>query len=171
MAITKTLLKAIAMDGRSPQACLTYVNTLLYPQSLPEMFVTSCYGILDTQTGQFEYTTAGHFPPYIIRKGGNVEMLPFIRSVGLCMMKDFQFESNTTTLQRGDSIFLYTDGLDEATRIDGQQFTQENIELALQETTSFSAQERVSHLIKAVKNFTDEAPQSDDLTLLTLSFI
>ena len=98
MAITKTLLKAIAMDGRPTDECMTFVNTLLFPQSLPEMFVTSCYGILDTQTGRFEYTTTGHFPPYIIRKNGAVEMLPQNRSVGLCMVRDFQFASQNCRL-------------------------------------------------------------------------
>ena len=168
MAITKTLLKAIAMDGRSPEACPCDRPGV---GATPEMFVTCCYGILDTQSGQFKYTTAGHFPPRIIRKNGDVEMLPATRSVGLCMLKDFQYESSTATLQRGDNIFLYTDGLDEATRRDGRQFTQENIVSALKQTRSFSAEERISHLVKTVKDFTNEATQSDDLTLLTLSFL
>ncbi|MFK7844862.1 MAG: PP2C family protein-serine/threonine phosphatase [Rhodothermales bacterium] len=174
MAITKTLLKAIAMDGRDPKACMTYVNALLYPQSLAEVFVTSCYGILDTRTGAFEYTTTGHFPPFVIRQNDTIELLDPIRSVGLCMTKDFQYDSKSTTLQPGDSIFMYTDGLNEAARADGQLFTDEGVESTLRETIQqdnlFSAKERVAHIVAAVKEFTKGAPQSDDLTLLMLHY-
>ncbi len=174
MAITKTLLKAIAMDGRSPEACLTYVNTLLYPQSLAEVFVTSCYGIFDTTTGDFTYTTSGHYPPYILRKDGTVETLEPIRSVGLCMMKSFKFTAKTATLQPGDGLFMNTDGLNEATRADGEQFEEDRIEAALaaviKPDTNASAEARIQHVVKVVKAFTEGAPQSDDLTLLTLLY-
>ncbi len=174
MAITKTLLKAIAMDGRSPEACMTFVNTLLYPQSLAEVFVTSCYGIFDTTTGEFSYTTTGHFPPYILRKNGKVEALEPIRSVGLCMMKSFKYTAQTTTLAPGDGLFMYTDGLNEATRSDGAQFEEDKIEATLAEIiqpgTQASAAARIEHVANAVKAFTQGAPQSDDLTLLTLLY-
>ncbi len=170
MAITKTLLRAIAMDGRSAPACLTYVNTLLYPQSLPEMFVTCCYGILDTRTGAFEYTTAGHCPPYVIRADGSVEQLPQTRSVGLCMTRSFDYHAASTTLAAGDSIFVYTDGLDEATRADGEQFSRQRIETTLAHIGAASSQSRIEQVATSVKSFTEEAPQSDDLTLLSLLY-
>ncbi len=170
MAITKTLVKAIAMDGRPPHECMTYVNELLFPQSLPEVFVTSCYGVLDTRTGQFEYTTTGHFPPLLIRKNGDVEPQPQMRSVGLCMTRNFQYVSAIATLQPGDSIFMYTDGLDEAISIDGQQFGHEKIYETLTQTTAMTAATRVSHVEKTVRAFIEGAPQSDDLTMLSLSF-
>ncbi len=174
MAITKTLLKAIAMDGRSPEACMTYVNSLLFPQSLPEMFVTCCYGILDTRSGTFTYTSAGHFPPYHLRRDGTVEMMPAIRSLGMCLKKDFDYESKTVTLSPGDSIFMYTDGMNEATRNDGEQFTDEKVATALEQTlqndSELTASQRIAHMVDRVKSFTDEAPQSDDLTLLTLTY-
>lgn len=188
MAITKTLLKAIAMDGRPTDECLTYVNRLLFPQSLPEVFVTCCYGIMDAQAGTFEYTTAGHFPPYAIRADGNVALLPQTRSLALCMKKDFTFTSNTIKLSPGDSVFMYTDGLSEATRADGEHFEEERIERALYEAgqavihntssasgnttiTDFPARVSVSHVVNAVKTFTESAPQSDDLTLVAFSYV
>ncbi len=174
MAITKTLLKAIAMDGRDPKACMTYVNALLYPQSLAEVFVTSCYGILNTQSGSFEYTTTGHFPPYVIRQNDSIELLDPIRNVGLCMTKDFEYQSKTITLQPGDSIFMYTDGLNEAAGKDGRLFTDEGVESALLQTVQqdnlFTIKERVDHIVNTVKEFTEDAPQSDDLTLLMLHY-
>ncbi len=174
MAITKTLLRAIALDGRSPADCITYVNALLYPQSLAEVFVTCCYGILDTNTGQFEYTTAGHFPPYLLSPDGSVEMMPAIRSLGMCLKNDFAYTSHTVSLNAGDSIFMYTDGLSEATDSDGQQFTDEQVGVVLTQTVQAGhnqgPSERISHVVQRVKEFTHEAPQSDDLTLLTLTY-
>lgn len=170
MAITKTLLRAIAMDGRPTADCLTYVNTLLHPQSLPEMFVTCCYGILNTGTGEFEYTTAGHFPPFVIRSNGEIAQPPMTRSVGLCMVNTFKYTSATVTLQPGDSIFLYTDGLDEATRNNGEQFTIQRIQESLADTVGATSSARIERVVADVKAFTHEAPQSDDLTLLSLRY-
>jgi sigma-B regulation protein RsbU (phosphoserine phosphatase) len=75
MAVSRTLLKATALEGFPPGVCMNRVNGLLYSESVATMFVTIFYGILNTKNGELEYCNGGHNPPYIIRKDGNIEAL------------------------------------------------------------------------------------------------
>jgi len=76
MAMTRTLLKSSALQGMSPGDCLRHVNTLLCLDNEAEMFVTIFYGILNTRTGQLDYSNGGHNLPYLLRTTGAVEQLP-----------------------------------------------------------------------------------------------
>jgi sigma-B regulation protein RsbU (phosphoserine phosphatase) len=170
MAITRTLVRAIALNGVAPEACLTYVNTLLFPQSLAEVFVTAVYGILDVQTGDFTYTTAGHFPPSLITSAGEVTSLKRTGGLGLCMTGQFDYQSETVRLNPGDGLFIYTDGVTEASRRDGTQFGEDALQNALEQTRNMSTAERVASVVSTIVAFTGDAPQSDDLTILALSY-
>ena len=122
MAITRTMLKAVGLREQTPSKCLTEVNALLFPQSLAEVFVTVVYGVLDLSTGEFSYSTAGHFPPYIRSQNGALQLLNRTKGIGLCMTKSFDYHDESIKLQPGDSLFLYTDGVPEAARDSGEHF-------------------------------------------------
>ena len=170
MAITRTMLRTIAHKGGTPEDTIAEVNRLLHPQSLPEVFVTALYGILNLETGQFSYVTAGHFAPYVIRPSGNPILLERTRGIGLCMKSDFDFRSNSVQLHRGESLFLFSDGIPEASRDDGEQFSQERLGTLLQEQTTQAPSEIVTLTLDSIQEFTEGASQSDDITILVLNF-
>ena len=170
MAITRTMLRTIAQKGGSPEETISEVNKLLHPQSLPEVFVTVIYGILDLNSGQFSYVTAGHFAPYVLKPAANMLLLDRTRGIGLCMMKDFEYQSGATQLAPGESLFFFSDGIPEATRIDGEQFSQEALSQLLQDQTAHSPADIVTSTLDAIREFTEGAPQSDDITILALTF-
>ena len=170
MAITRTLLRAIAQKGVSPGDCLTEVNELLYPQSLAEMFVTAVYGTLDISTGLFTYATAGHFAPYLIRADNTLRALERTYGIGLCMTRDFHYREAATQLSTGDTLFFYTDGISEAVGKDGQQFSLESLEDTLLSTQGSTPFHTIQKVLGALQNHTKGVLQTDDITLIALSF-
>ena len=170
MAITRSLLHATALKGDPPHECLSFVNRLLYPQSLAEVFVTALYGILDIDTGAFTYTTAGHFPPIRIDRQGHVESLPRIPGVALAMTANFDYASQTVQLQAGDGLFFFTDGATEAARSSGEQFSDDRLVETLEKTGGFTALERIGAVVQDIEEFVKGALQSDDITLLAINY-
>ena len=170
MAITRTILKAVGLRRNTPSECLTEVNTLLFPQSLAEVFVTVLYGIIDLSTGMFSYSTAGHFPPYMRSKNGTVQLLKRTGDIGLCMTRTFTYHDESVQLKPGDSLFFYTDGVPEAASDNGDHFSHEQMEQVLTRTEASSPQEILDSVIRALEHFTSGAEQSDDTTMLALTY-
>lgn len=170
MAITRTLLRTVAQQGGSPEDTISEVNHLLYPQSLPEVFVTGLYGILDLTTGQFTYVTAGHYAPYLLKHGQEPVLLERTGGIGLCMMSEFDFRSHSVIMEKGDSLVLFTDGITEATRSDGEQFSDSRLLDALMKRESQNPVSIVQSTLGAIQQFTNGAPQSDDITILSLNY-
>ena len=170
MAITRTMLRTVAQKGGSPGEAIEEVNRLLHPQSLPEVFVTALYGILNLETGEFTYVTAGHFAPYLLRPNSDAILLERTGGIGLCMKSDFDYQPASIHLAPGDSLFLFTDGITEATRHDGEHFSQDQLNHLLHNQTSLSPSELISSTLDSIQQFTEGATQSDDITILALNF-
>jgi sigma-B regulation protein RsbU (phosphoserine phosphatase) len=171
MAVSKTLLKATALKGAAPAECLQQVNRILFLESVAAMFVTIFYGILNTRTGEVDYCNGGHNPPYILRANGSVEALESKGGLVLGAMRNTAYKSHKMILQSGDGIFLFTDGVTEAMNRSDEQFSENRLEENLQRMLSASLPEVVQSVIAAVRNFSDEAPQADDITVLALKFL
>ena len=170
MAITRTVLRTIAQQGASPEVTLSEVNRFLYPQSLPEVFVTAFYGILDLDSGHLSYVTAGHFAPYVLQPGTGATPLKRTGGIGLCMKTQFQFHAHSTHLTPGESLFLFTDGIPEATRHDGERFSEHKLHHILQDPALHSPKSILDRTLTAIQEFTNGAQQSDDITALALTF-
>lgn len=170
MAVSKTLLKATALKGISPDTCLGIVNNILVDESLPTMFVTVFYGIFDTRSGAFEYSSGGHNPPYLVTKDGQVRQLENKGGLFLGGMKNVEYESNVVMLQQGDTVFLYTDGVTEAMTKDDDMFEEQRLEESLQRNHSMSLDLLVQNMINDVTEFCQGHEQSDDITCLALRF-
>jgi sigma-B regulation protein RsbU (phosphoserine phosphatase) len=171
MAVSKTLLKATALKGVPPEECLQQVNRILFLESVAAMFVTIFYGILNTRTGEVDYCNGGHNPPYILRANGSVEALESKGGLVLGAMRNTAYKAQKMVLQSGDGIFLFTDGVTEAMNRSDEQFSENRLEENLQRVLSASLPEVVQSVIAAVRNFSDEAPQADDITVLALKFL
>ncbi|NBC00802.1 MAG: SpoIIE family protein phosphatase [Bacteroidetes bacterium] len=169
MAITRTMLRATALQGLPPDACLRHVNRVLHPESMPQMFVTLVYGVLDLTTGAVTYANAGHHPPYVLREKADAEAQTR-GGLALCVLGEFAYEAATLTLQPGDGLFLFTDGVSEAADGNRALFGEERLDRSLQQRAGGAPAEVIRHVLRAVDDFTLGAPPSDDVTMLALRY-
>jgi sigma-B regulation protein RsbU (phosphoserine phosphatase) len=170
MAISRTLLKATALKGVSPDICLTEINNIIAEESLPTMFVSLFYGILDTRSGNFEYCNGGHNLPYILAADGKINQVENIGGLFIGAFKDTEYEPKSITLNPNDLLFLYTDGVTEAMNKDNTEFGDELLSKSLNGITDVSPTDLTNNIMDKVKQFADGAEQSDDITCLTLKY-
>ena len=168
MAITRTLLKSVALTGAAPGACLSQVNQLLAQENTSFMFVTLFYGILNIRTGEFAYANAGHNPPYVTGRDGGAFPLDAPPQVVLGILEDMVYETRSFRLGSGEGLLLYTDGITEAFNAQLEMFTEQRLKACLDRTAALSAKERIRAVAEEVQQFLDGAPQSDDLTMLAV---
>jgi phosphoserine phosphatase RsbU/P len=170
MAITRTLLRASAAFLADPAATIARLNEQLAADNEQTMFVTLIYGVLDLRSGRFEFVNAGHNPALVRRAGvegvAGIEWLASGRNPAVAAMAGVTFKWDVSTLQPGDGLLLYTDGITEATNGDGALFG----EAALAAQLARGDAEPVMPLVRAVRQFEAGAAQSDDITCVWLRF-
>ncbi len=170
MAISKTSLRAKAMEGVSADACLTALNNNLVENSLPEMFVTIFYGVLDTRNGSLEYCNGGHNLPYLLSHDGQVEELENVGGLFVGFRKDEEYECKTVVLEPGDAIFLNTDGVTEAFDSNDEMFGDARLGACLRRVGNLSLEEIVAAVNTEVQLFSKDVPQADDIACLALRY-
>lgn len=169
MAVSRTVIRTIGIQGVPSHKCLISANKLLCNESVDCMFVTVFYGIYNIDTGEIDYTNAGHNAPYILHHNNKVEMLKIEKkNTVMGIMDDFQYESGKTQLEAGDSLILYTDGVTEAFNEEKHEFTETNLEKTLSSVPGAGCQEITEAIIEDVKDFTGQEPQSDDITVMSI---
>ena len=171
MAVTRTLFRNVSAHVSKPDMIASAINNALAEGNATSMFVTLFIGILDLQTGGLNYCNAGHNSPLII--GRNVSLLPCDPNLPIGIESVWQFSCQNTILEPQSSIFLYTDGLNEAENINHAQFGDQRImdvaeSLAATETAAPTT--IVNMMGKAVHSFVGDAEQSDDLTMLSIKY-
>ncbi len=169
MAVSRTLIRATGLKGDSVKECIRYVNNLLCKETVSSMFVTVFYGILHTQTGEVEYVNAGHNPPYLISAEG-ITKVEMTHGLALGVMEDFNFQSKKLKMKNGDKLLLYTDGVVEAFNMEETAYSEDRFEKFLHSNLHLSPDALIKKSFADVHNFTGSAPQSDDITLLGITF-
>lgn len=164
MAVVRTLFRAAAPKAHSPADCLSEVNRQLIDHDIPGMFVTAFYGVLNPQTWQLRYANGGHLPPYLIRDGGDVVTVDSGGGVVLGFEHGVPYEEDVLQFDKGDALFIYTDGLTEAFDKDRNPFSEERLIDCLLENRSLSAHALTANVFAFVGGHIEEAPQSDDIT-------
>lgn len=168
MAVSRTLIRAIGMQGISPSDCIKRSNDLLCKESVDCMFVTVFYAIYDVKTGELNYCNAGHNSPFVLHADGTVEMLPTSTNCMIGAINGLDFNEQTMQLGKGDILLTYTDGVNEAVNTAFEEYGDDRMENVLGEMTRKSCKEVIDGLLASVKAFAGEAPQSDDITLMAL---
>ena len=169
MAVSRTLIRATGLKGDSVSECLHYVNNLLCIESVSSMFVTVFYGILNTQTGEMDYVNAGHNPPYLLTSDG-IRKVEMTDGLALGVLDDFKFESKKLQLKKGEQLLLYTDGVVEAFNLEEKAYGEEKFENFLKENRNHPVETIIKKSFADVSDFVAGAPQSDDITLLGITF-
>jgi len=171
MAVTKTLINAHTASGMTPDQILTEVNENLCHDNDSAMFVTVFLGILDVRTGEIVYSNGGHNLPYIISREEGIKQIDNTSGIALGVMENAEFHSRKIKLSKNEILYLYTDGVTEAMDIDFQEFTEQRLETLLHKTGDKSSKVILENTLEIVRDFTGEAEQSDDITLLVLRYL
>lgn len=171
MMKAKTLIKSYAEKEADAAAILTETNKALCEGNEAEMFVTCFMGILNLETDTLAFANAGHNPPLVRQKDGAFEYLAFRPGFVLGEMDHIRYRIGEMTFEPGDEIYLYTDGVTEATDRDVTLYGNERLLDVLNRARGRSAEE-ICRIVKAdVDKFVGEAPQFDDITMLHLRFL
>ncbi len=168
MAVSRTLLKATGIRDLVSKDCMTSVNDLVCGESVDGMFVTVFYGRLNIKTGEIDYSNAGHNPPYVVHENGKVETVPAQGNMVLGAVENFQYRNDKITLEKGDMLFTFTDGVTEAMNRDGEQFGEERLEKLLAKCGGKTSQETIDTVRAAVAEWAGDTEQSDDVTMLVI---
>ncbi len=170
MAVTKTMIKTKATQGLTPEMVLTRVNQDLSIDNPSMMFVTLFLGILNIRTGSLAYCNGGHNPPYFIRGAGGIEPLESTEGMALGVMEDFNYFSKRINLHKGDTLYIYTDGVTEATNAAEELFSEKRLEQALDDLKESPIEDLVSGVMDRVRIFSEGVPQADDITMMILRY-
>ncbi|MEI6764627.1 MAG: SpoIIE family protein phosphatase [Bacteroidota bacterium] len=173
MAITRTILRAEAqMAEVNASKVIELVNDYLCRDNESNLFVTLIFGILDTRTGVIEFANAGHNYPFIVKRDGSVSELKNTHCIPLGISNIPCKKAGTVyNLEAGDTIFLYTDGINEAFDSNDQQYTSTRISDMLVNKAHLTPFELVGQLIKDVQAFSSGTEQSDDISVLAIKYI
>ena len=167
MAVTRTLIRATAIPGRTPFDILTRVNAQLAKENQANLFVTMILGVVDTQSGRIVYGQGGHNPPVLLSADGKPAYEP-PGGMPLGVFDDAKFGERELQLKVGETLLVYTDGVTEAMNQVRDLFGEERLLEALAQRASLSAEKLTECVVEKVEDFVQEAERSDDITLLAI---
>ncbi|MCR5356359.1 MAG: SpoIIE family protein phosphatase [Lachnospiraceae bacterium] len=169
MVIAKTLIKNHAQAAEPVESVFMNSNDQLCEGNGEGLFVTAWIGVIDLRTGVMQFCDAGHENPYIVNENGDVTMLkPAKKKMPLAAMEGMAYLQSEVTLKPGDLIFLYTDGVPEATNASNELYTTDRLEVVLKEHYTEDPETLLKSVRANVDEFVAGAPQFDDLTMLGL---
>ncbi len=168
MMSSRTLLKGAAIGLSDPGDVLSEVNDLLNEDNETFMFVTLLYAVFDPESGVITYANGGHNNPMLLHPDGTSEELASTGGVALGVMPGLKYEQDSITLEPGDTLVLYTDGVSEAMNSGGEEFGMDRFRQIFAGTHPTSARQVNELILRAVSDFAGGVPQSDDVTCLVL---
>lgn len=171
MVITKTLIKNQAQSGYGPDQIFTTVNQQLCENNDANMFVTAWLGIYDLRSGKLSWVNAGHNPPLLRRREGTYEYLQSRPGFVLGGMSGLSYKASECLLETGDRLFLYTDGITEATDTNLQLYGEGRLQETLNRIGPLSPSETVPALLADIDDFVGEAPQFDDMAMIAIEIL
>ena len=170
MMTAKTIIKDLAESGMAVNDIFTKANEKLCENNESGMFVTAWMGILDLTTGNMQFANAGHNPPLLKHADGSFEYLRTRAGFVLAGMEGVRYRVGEITLNEGDRLFLYTDGVTEATNVDNKLYGEDRLLTFVNQNASVEATELLPALKANIDEFVGEAPQFDDITMLMFDY-
>ena len=170
MMTAKTIIKDLAERGMAVNDIFTKANEKLCENNESGMFVTAWMGILDLTTGNVQFANAGHNPPLLKRADGSFEYLKTRAGFVLAGMDGINYRAGEITLNPGDRLFLYTDGVPEATNTQNKLYGEDRLLNFMNDNASVEATKLLPALKNNIDEFVGEAPQFDDITMLMLDY-
>jgi sigma-B regulation protein RsbU (phosphoserine phosphatase) len=166
MALSRSIIRASVCSARSPAEGIAQANRLICADSVNSMFVTLFYAELNPITGQILYVNAGHNPPFLYRAGHDDFTVLSRTGMPLGLFKGIDFQQQAVELESGDFIFLYTDGVSEASDADNHLFGEERLRHLLLKHRDAPAESMAKAIEETLTTFIGPASPSDDITLV-----
>ena len=170
MMASKIILGSCAMLGKSPAEILAMTNQAICSNNTEDMFVTVWLGILDIRTGTLTAANAGHEYPMLMQPDGKFEIVKDRHGLFIGAMEGIKYQEYTLQLQPGAKLFLYTDGVTEATDAEEKMFGMDKTVDALNLNPKASTHEILETVQREIDGFVKEADQFDDITMLCLEY-
>ena len=170
MMTAKTIIRGLAERGLPVDEVFTLANEKLCENNESGMFVTAWMGKIDLTTGKLSFANAGHNPPIVVHANGECEYLKSRTGFVLAGMEGMMYRSNEMTLNRGDRIFLYTDGVTEATDEKEALYGEDRLLAYIDKNKKLQADALLSGLKDDIDSFAGDAPQFDDITMLIFDY-
>ncbi len=165
MANLQAVLNALIDSDEPLKKVTAKINNIIHKNTNYDRFITFFIGILDTDKNIFTYVNAGHNPPMLVENDGTIK---YLEEGGLLlgMMPDIPYEESTVKLTPGEWIIMFTDGVTEAKDQNDEDFEEFRLKEVILKNRSATAENMKEKILTAVKEFTGNVPQSDDITLL-----
>ena len=170
MMRAKTVIRDLAERGLEPDEIFTIANEKLCESNDAGMFVTAWLGILDTKTGLMKFANAGHNPPLFQRGGEKFEYMKARSGMLLAGMEGMKYRKNELQLTPGDKLYLYTDGVTEATDNNTELYGEQRLLDFVNSLEKAEPESLCKRIKEDVDKFVGTAPQFDDITMLALNF-
>ena len=167
MAFLRASLRAATHIGYSPHVSMAKVNYLLWESIERNQFVTAFYGILDVTNRTLSYTNAGHNPPLLFTADGKHQFIER-GSLPLGMFKDTRYHEYYQTIEPGEMLVLYTDGVTEAQNLKGEEYGRDRLARAVKANRNLNARDLIAALHKEVIGWTDGKGATDDVTFFVI---
>ena len=171
MMVSRVLIKSGLQNGKGPAETLSSVNNQLCESNEADFFVTVWCAVLEISTGQGIAANAGHEHPVIRRAGGDYELQIYRHSMPVGAMKDIPFRQHSFQMNPGDSFFVYTDGVPEATNGQKELYGSERMLAALNRQRDAQPEQILANVTADINSFVDGAEQFDDITMLCFRYI
>ena len=170
MMVARTLIKNRTMMGGTPSEILYDVNNQLCEGNVAGLFVTVWLGILEISTGKGMAANAGHEHPVLCRKGDEFALIEYRHSPAVAAMEGMRFREHEFELKPGDTIFVYTDGVAEATNSSNELFGTDRMLDALNKDADALPEQILENVMEGINDFVKGAEQFDDITMLSLKY-
>lgn len=165
MSNLQASIRTAVRIGSDLREIIEQINDLIFDNTQAHQFITFFAGVFDRRTSTLSYVNAGHNPPLVVRTGGSVEELVHGGLI-LGAMAEMKYEQSSVRLEKGDLIFLYTDGLSEAENRAGDMYGDERVRDFVLRNRTLGPDELIAGVDAEVGSFSEGLPARDDLTLL-----
>jgi len=168
MALCRTLVRAVAISGRSPADAMQRVNELILNDSRTDQFITLFYGALNPETATLRFANAGHNPPLLIQGASGAAMTLHAPGVALGILNSIRLTEAEAHFEPGDVFLMYTDGVTDALNDAAEEFGVERLTQVLLENRRRPAHEVVRAIVDALHDFVGDREAFDDMTMVVM---
>lgn len=169
MATTRSALRVQAEENVHPLTDIFHqLNNAIYRDTVPEIFLTLFYGVLDSKDRQLRYINGAHNPPIIYNSSTQQTKLLDVGGTLVGMFPDTNYEADSVQLHSRDTLVMYTDGITEASNLKGEMFSEERLGEIIRKSNGTNAHELLGTIQYEVNNFSMGVPQQDDMTLVVV---
>ncbi len=170
MMVARIILRTMTKNLKSVVDAFNKTNYALAKRNRLNMFVTVWAGIIDLRTGHIDFASAGHNPPVVRHNDGSVEFIPSKAGLVMAAMEDTVYKQQSYEMKKSDTLFLYTDGVTEATNSENKLFGDDRLLETIKKSGDLDTANTCTFVKKEIDKFVQDVPQFDDITMLAVKF-